>query len=99
MQNTRDEYKVSFGHPRGFTKGLFASQVFNLFVLTALFVWIFGYAKMGWKEVYQQFHYHPLFMILGLIVFYGNAIIIFRVLRGRSKYWLKVVHATLNLLA
>jgi len=46
-----------------------------------------------------QFNYHPLFMVLGLIVFYGNSAMTYRVLRSTNKMITKIIHTTLHVLA
>ncbi|CAF0764618.1 unnamed protein product [Didymodactylos carnosus] len=43
----------------------------------------------------HQFNYHPVFMTVGMIFFYGDAILAYRVFRGVKKIQVKLLHASL----
>lgn len=47
----------------------------------------------------QQFSWHPVLMIVALVLVYGNGMLIFRLLRCQPKPRVKLVHASLNGLA
>ncbi|RWS12002.1 cytochrome b561-like isoform X2, partial [Dinothrombium tinctorium] len=76
------------------------SQIVGLLAICLTVVWISRYLEgFGWDDPILQFNYHPFFMVLGLVVVYGNSILVYRVLRKQRKYYLKLVHAALNFLA
>jgi len=45
------------------------------------------------------FNFHPLFMILSLVVMYGDAILIYRVFRTQPKLYIKILHAAMHISA
>jgi len=45
------------------------------------------------------FNFHPLFMILALVVMYGDAILIYRVFRTQPKIYVKIFHAGMHICA
>jgi len=51
----------------------------------------------NWKT--NPFSFHPLFMTIGLLFCYGNAIILYRTLTETRKYTVKILHALLSLLS
>jgi len=55
-----------------------------------------GYA---WDGSGKEFNYHPVLMVIGLVFLYGNAAIMYRVLRVFPKYPVKLVHGSILLLA
>lgn len=75
------------------------SQAFAIAMVILTVVWtkdvLDGYAWDGSK---QEFNLHPLCMICGFILLYGEAIIVFRVFRNHEKQTVKLFHGGLHLL-
>jgi len=59
-------------------------------------VYFNGYA---WDGSGLMFNWHPLLMVLGLIILYGNAAISYRLFRNSPKFTIKLVHAGLHAFA
>lgn len=55
-----------------------------------------GFAWDGSKEM---FNYHPVFMVTGMVVLYGNSAIAYRIFRRQNKFAVKLLHAALHLSA
>ncbi|XP_044030222.1 lysosomal membrane ascorbate-dependent ferrireductase CYB561A3-like [Siniperca chuatsi] len=55
----------------------------------------------SWDGTAQQFNWHPVLMVSGLLVLYGNAVVVYRVpfTWKQKKHTWKLVHAGLMLLA
>ncbi|CAN9512800.1 unnamed protein product [Ophioblennius macclurei] len=55
----------------------------------------------AWDGTAQQFNWHPVMMVMGLVVLYGNAAVLYRVplTWGQNKLPWKILHAALMLLA
>lgn len=83
---------------RIFTVVAVASQVVGVLcvVLTAVWMGVYHGGYVWLKD--QAFNFHPLFMVLGLVFFYGEAILVYRVFRGSKKMILKVVHGCIHLM-
>ncbi|XP_055036686.2 lysosomal membrane ascorbate-dependent ferrireductase CYB561A3 [Misgurnus anguillicaudatus] len=58
--------------------------------------WRGGFA---WDGSFLQFNWHPVLMVTGLVVLYGNAVLLYRVPLPWSRWWCKVAHAGLLLVA
>ncbi|GFT20658.1 cytochrome b561 [Nephila pilipes] len=82
-----------------FVVAVIMSQVMGLIIIGLVIHWCFLYKGFSWADPNLQFNYHPLFMVLGLIYFYGDAIIIYRVLHFLPKWILKITHASLHICA
>ncbi|KAI1299226.1 Plasma membrane ascorbate-dependent reductase CYBRD1 [Halotydeus destructor] len=78
--------------------GLFgAAQILGGLSVILIVVWITKYlGGFGWESPAIRFNWHPLFMLLGFIIFGGNGILIYRLLRNEQKILLKRIHAILN---
>lgn len=93
IESRRDAYVFSVG----FT----AAQLLGILCIALVATWTGSYlGGFAWQsDPKRQFNYHPLFMIIGMIFFYGDAIMVYRVLRNERKKILKLVHAGLQALA
>lgn len=88
---------IAVGNSNNFFTGFILSQVFGLFTIVFLSVWISKYlGGIGFNTDIQIFNYHPLFMVLGMVFIFGDAILVYRVLRNERKKILKIVHSSLN---
>jgi cytochrome b-561 len=76
------------------------SQVLGVAIVGLVAYWCRLYGEFSWTgDPNLQFYFHPVLMVLGLVFFYGDAIIAYRVLRFLPKPLLKLVHAGLHLCA
>lgn len=80
------------------TFGVIAAQVVGLAMVVLSGVWMGSYrGGYGWA-IETVFNYHPLFMTLGMIFLYGDAILIYRILRNSNKKQVKILHALIHIL-
>lgn len=79
----------------GITAGL------SCLVVVQLFVWVFHFrGGFAWQETPSlQFNWHPILMVISLVVLYGHGILIYRLLRNERKKKLKVMHAVIMIAA
>ncbi|XP_014681556.1 PREDICTED: putative cytochrome b561 [Priapulus caudatus] len=84
-----------------FTGCLGMSQALGVLTIILTLVWTCYYrGGFAWHDdVAHEFNYHPLFMILGLVFFYAEAILVYRVFRNVKKLYVKLLHASLHFLA
>ncbi|GIX89734.1 hypothetical protein CDAR_245171 [Caerostris darwini] len=76
------------------------SQVVGLVCIGLVVRWCQMFGGFAWdSDANKQFYYHPLLMILGLVFFYGDAMIVYRVLSFLPKFILKIIHGCLHLAA
>ncbi|XP_054164154.1 transmembrane ascorbate-dependent reductase CYB561-like isoform X2 [Oppia nitens] len=92
------------GGPIGSVTNFFASfilsQVFGLFIIVFVSVWISRYlGGISFADSLLIFNFHPLFMTLGMVFIFGDAILVYRVMRNERKKILKILHAVLHGLA
>lgn len=83
-----------------FTFLVVLAQVFGLTAVVLVAVWM-GHFRQGFAwhdDVSKEFNYHPLFMIIGMVFLYGNAIIAYRIFRNDKKIYIKLLHAGLQAL-
>ncbi|CAG5121469.1 unnamed protein product [Candidula unifasciata] len=68
-------------------------------VITA--VWMGHYrGGFAWQsDPDHEFNYHPLFMIIGMVFLYADAILAYRVFRNDRKICIKILHASMHVLA
>ncbi|XP_043562023.1 lysosomal membrane ascorbate-dependent ferrireductase CYB561A3-like isoform X1 [Chiloscyllium plagiosum] len=79
-----------------YTLSLLLGLICIIIVTTWSKVYRGGFA---WDGSAKMFNWHPVCMVTGLVVLYGNAILVYRLpfTQSRSKLLVKLVHATLNL--
>lgn len=79
-----------------FTLGFIAVQVVGLVMVILSGVWMSAYhGGYGWDEA-TVFNYHPLFMTMGMIFLYGDAILMYRMLRTTTKLYVKILHGVIQ---
>ncbi|CAF1440283.1 unnamed protein product [Adineta ricciae] len=73
------------------------AQLFGISAVILIGVLLAQYAGgFGWgSNLDKLFNNHPLFMVLGMILFYGDAILVYRVFPNVTKIWIKILHAVL----
>jgi cytochrome b-561 len=86
---------------RIFTFLVVVAEVFALTAVIIVGIWMGNFrGGFAWNDAPEkEFNYHPLFMILGMVFLYGNAILVYRVFRNERKLPLKIAHASLQALA
>ncbi|XP_064454681.1 plasma membrane ascorbate-dependent reductase CYBRD1-like [Ornithodoros turicata] len=86
---------------RGFSIIFGLVQVVGIACVALVVVWtshfLGGFA--GRDKPKLEFNYHPLFMVLALVICYGNAILLYRLLRYERLSRLKFLHGCLHGLA
>ncbi|KAL7065512.1 hypothetical protein AAHC03_05198 [Spirometra sp. Aus1] len=76
------------------------AQIAGLLAVILSIVWMGLYAGgFDWSQPDTVFNYHPVFMVLGLVFCFGDAMLVYRVFRMFPKLPVKVVHAILMLLS
>jgi len=89
----------SYADPRTFAKftlGFIAVQVIGLVMVILCGVWMSAYrGGYGWA-IETVFNYHPLFMTIGMIFLYADAILMYRMLRTTTKLYVKILHAIIQ---
>ncbi|CAH1790432.1 unnamed protein product [Owenia fusiformis] len=85
---------------RLFTGWVLIAQVLGLTSVILVAVWMGSYrGGFAWQEdPGREFNYHPLFMIIGLVFLYGDAIMVYRVFRTERKTFVKILHACIHVL-
>jgi len=73
-----------------------SAQMIGVIAIILLAV-VLGQYRGGftWTDSEKELNYHPLFMSLGMIFFYGDAILAYRVFRDVKKIRVKILHASL----
>lgn len=84
-----------------FSVGFTAAQLLGILCIALAATWTGNYlGGFAWQSnPVIQFNYHPLFMVIGMVFFYGDAIMVYRVLRNERKKVLKLIHTGLQALA
>lgn len=69
-------------------------------IILVLFWILYFQHGFAWQSLPRvQFNWHPLLMVIGMVFFYGQAMLIYRTGRNHQKKNVKLVHMSLNLLA
>ncbi|CAH8511418.1 unnamed protein product [Heterobilharzia americana] len=90
----------SSSNSKSFIFLIILSQIFGLLAVVLTAVWLGKYwGGFSWTNASTVFNYHPLFMVLGLVFLYGDAILVYRVFRAYRKLPIKILHAILHILA
>ncbi|UXI22409.1 hypothetical protein NH340_JMT08352 [Sarcoptes scabiei] len=78
----------------------YLSQTISVLLLILILIWVYNYLNgFGFDDPSQTFNYHPMFMFIGFILIYSNAILIYRSFRLELKQKLKIWHASMNAIA
>ncbi|XP_013405376.1 cytochrome b561-like [Lingula anatina] len=98
MQKSYDEIQPQPTSLRFFTLFVVLSQILGVLVVVMVGVWMGHFhGGFGWMEnPGLEFNYHPLFMVLGLVFLYGDAMLAYRVFRYERKLYIKIVHTCLH---
>uniref|UniRef100_T1JIN6 Cytochrome b561 domain-containing protein n=1 Tax=Strigamia maritima TaxID=126957 RepID=T1JIN6_STRMM len=76
------------------------SQLLCGLALVFILVLLIHFGKgFGWRNDPRQFSFHPFFMILGFIIFYTQASLVYRTFPHVAKPKLKLIHLTLQVLS
>jgi len=76
------------------------TEVIGILAIIMVIVWMSHFrGGFAWDGSGKEFNYHPIFMILGMVFLYGNAAIVYRVLRSTTKFYAKLIHMSLQALA
>uniref|UniRef100_A0A0R3RKF3 Cytochrome b561 domain-containing protein n=1 Tax=Elaeophora elaphi TaxID=1147741 RepID=A0A0R3RKF3_9BILA len=96
MSLFQESFKVLNDHQsvRLFNIILGASQFFGISAILLVAIWMAGFD--GGFTTGLQFHYHPTFMVMGMIFLAGDGILVYRVFRYERKRFSKLLHLTLH---
>ncbi|CAG9538957.1 unnamed protein product [Cercopithifilaria johnstoni] len=99
MSLLQESFKILNDHQsiRFFNIILGASQVFGICAIFLVTLWMAGFDDEFATGL--QFHYHPTFMVMGMIFLAGNGILVYRVFRHERKRFSKLLHLTLHTVA
>jgi cytochrome b-561 len=99
------ESHQQYGEPKSLRQSIISGVglsilVMNIFAIIAISLmsrWTVYYTSgFGWTNPGVRFNWHPFLMTLGFVVLYLNGVVIYRLLPGVSKIWLKIAHAFMN---
>ncbi|VDL70248.1 unnamed protein product [Nippostrongylus brasiliensis] len=81
-----------------FNIALVISQAFGGLAILLVAIWMGGYEDgFSWTEdPEREFHYHPTFMVMGMVFLYGESILVYRVFRNERKKFSKTLHVCLH---
>ncbi|VBB33523.1 unnamed protein product [Acanthocheilonema viteae] len=96
MSLLHESFKVLNDHQsiRLFNIIVGASQVFGISAIFLVAIWMANFN--GGFTSGLQFHYHPTFMVMGMIFLAGDGMLVYRVFRHERKRFSKLLHLTLH---
>lgn len=89
---------------KGFLSLVLCSQFLGIVIVIVTAIWLGTTVPgnsptgFGWDDE-RVFRYHPLFMVIGMIFLYADAILVYRVFRNSTKTIIKILHAVLHVAA
>lgn len=88
------------GSPLLFIVCVGAIQILGILAMVLTGVWMGKYlGGFAWDGSGKEFNYHPLCMIISMVFLYSEAMIVYRVFRHENKFFVKLVHFGLQLVA
>ncbi|KAK6027780.1 cytochrome b561 [Ostertagia ostertagi] len=77
---------------------LVISQAFGGLAILLVAIWMGVYENgFSWSEdPEREFHYHPTFMVMGLVFLCGESMLVYRVFRNERKKFSKTLHVCLH---
>lgn len=80
-----------------FTAVVVASQIAGFIMIILGGSWMGSYhGGYGWS-ISTVFNYHPLFMTMGMIFLYGDAILVYRLFKDTTKIAVKILHGVMHI--
>ncbi|KAF8359159.1 hypothetical protein PRIPAC_94154 [Pristionchus pacificus] len=79
---------------------LITSQVLGALSILLVAVWMGGIEDgFAWtSDPEKEFHYHPTFMVMGMVFLFGESLLVYRVFRHERKKFSKTLHLILHTL-
>ncbi|XP_060066952.1 transmembrane ascorbate-dependent reductase CYB561-like isoform X1 [Ylistrum balloti] len=99
MENYDKHDAPTGGNLGSFTGLVLLVQGLGLAAVILVAVWM-GHFRDGFawtSDPAKEFNYHPVFMVIGLIFLYSDAILAYRVFRNVKKMYIKVMHGMIHL--
>jgi cytochrome b-561 len=84
---------------RGFLPLFLIAQVIAGISIVIVVTWLQNMGGLDWRFIEHRFNWHPFLMIVSLVFLYGNAMMIYRLMKNEPKFRVKMIHMTLNGLA
>lgn len=92
--------RESTGSPLVFIFCVGAIQIMGILAMALTGVWMGKYSGgFAWDGSGREFNYHPLCMIISMVFLYSEAMIVYRVFRHENKFFVKLVHFGLQVVA
>lgn len=92
--------RESQGSPFVFIVSVAAIQILGILAMVLTGVWMGKYlGGFAWDGSGKEFNYHPLCMVISMVFLYSEAMIVYRVFRHENKFFVKLIHFGLQLIA